>query len=331
VAQQLKSLLGEQSTGMIESMMTARKTGGSLMATIIGGAGLLLGASGVFGQLQDALNTIWEVKSKPGGGIWGFLRNRFLSFGMVLVIGFLLLLSMVLTTFVSAAAGQLSNVVEVPEWIMHGVNLLATFGVVTVLFAAIFKFLPDVKIGWSDVWVGAVVTALLYAVGKMGLGWYLGRESTASAYGAGGAFIVILLYIYYSTIILFFGAEFTQVYARVRGSRIVPSKHAIPVTDDERAQQGMPSEGRREGAPRPRPVHSGVAHRPAPALARFMRPANKQMTHGMSNLPPLEQLRTRPYSFIGLALATGMAAGLLWKFKTLRTGLKWYLAARRLL
>jgi len=355
VSEQLQSLLGGQSAGMLDSMMTARRTGGSTLATVIGIVGLLLGASGVFGQLQDSLNTIWEVKPKPGGGIWGFLRNRFLSMGMVLGIGFLLLISMVLTTVVNAASGQISNLIGMSEAVAQGLNMVAAFAVITVLFAAIFKFLPDVKIKWSDVWVGAVGTALLFTAGKFVLGWYLGRESTTSGYGAAGAFIVILLYIYYSSVILFFGAEFTQVYARYRGSRIVPSEHAEPVTEEARAQQGMPGRGgsgRRQAGGRRAPapayahahamgysgehaisgVHSGGGSSQAThKKSKFMRSTMHSDSPHMYGTAPLEQVRARPYSFVGLAVAAAVAAGLLLKFRTLRKGVKWYLAGRHLL
>jgi membrane protein len=339
VSAQLKSLMGEQSTGMIESMMSARESGGSMLATIVGGIGLILGASGVFGQLQDALNTIWEVKAKPSSGIWYFLRSRFLSMGMVLGIGFLLLLSMALTTVVHAASGAISNWIEMPEWVAQGLNMVAAFAVITLLFAAIFKFLPDVKIRWSDVWIGALGTALLYTLGKFILGWYLGRESTASAYGAGGAFIIILLYIYYSSVILFFGAEFTQVYARCHGSRIEPSEHAVRVTKDERAQQGMPD--REETSEKPAgtkkrsarteahaaPAYAAATHKTPGFMKRKLEPTAVRVHHGPA---PLEQVRARPLSFVGLALTAGVAAGLLLKVRTLRKALKWYLVARRL-
>lgn len=344
IENQLKSLMGGQATGILDSMMQARKSGGSLLATIVGGIGLVLGASGVFGQLQDSLNTIWEVKPKPGGGVWAFLRNRFLSLGMVLGIGFLLLISMALTTFVHAASGLISAWINMPDAVAQALNIIAAFAVITVLFAAIFKFLPDVEIRWTDVWVGAIGTSILYTVGKFVLGWYLGRETTTSGYGAAGAFVVILLYIYYSSVILFFGAEFTQVHARYKGSRIVPSEHAVRVTEEERAQQGMPAPGRVKGghpAIAPSKPGPGTPHH-APAFAqggshmhstKITSPSKtgSAATRLRPGAAPLEQIRANPYSFLGLALGAGVLAGLVIKVRMLRRGLKWYLVARRFL
>ena len=240
VQQQLQSLLGENATKTVESMMTAHTQGKSLMATIVGVIVLLFGASGVFGQLQDALNTIWEVKARPGQGIWGFLRNRFLSFTMVLGVGFLLLVSLVLSTILSGLTSYIGNAVAIPDLVGRLLDVCMSFIVIALLFAMIFKILPDVEMEWGNVWVGAVGTALLFTAGKSLLGFYLARESTASAYGAAGSVIVILLWVYYSSLILLTGAEFTQVYASRVGSGIRPSKHALSVTEDERREQGMP-------------------------------------------------------------------------------------------
>jgi membrane protein len=242
VSEQLSGLLGAGAAQTLESMMAARDKDSSLVATIVGMGILIFGASGVFGQLQDALNTIWEVKPKSRGGIWGFIRTRFLSMAMVLGTGFLLLVSLILTTVVSAAAGYMERITSVPESVLHVVNLILAFGVVTLLFAMIFKFLPDVNVKWRDVVIGAIGTALLFTGGKYLLGLYLGRETVASAYGAAGSFVVLLLWVYYSSLILLFGAEFTQVYAKQTGSWIAPSANARPVTDEERAQEGVPHE-----------------------------------------------------------------------------------------
>jgi membrane protein len=248
----LQGMLGEGSAKTIDSMMTARSHGTSLVTTIVGIVALLFGAAGVFGQLQDSLNTIWEVKSKPGAGIWTLLRKRFLSFSMVLGVGFLLLVSLALSTALAAFTNSLNNMIPMGETVGHIVDFVVSFGVVTVLFAMIFKFLPDVKIPWSKVWVGAIGTALLFTLGKFLLGLYLGKQSTSSAYGAAGSVIVILMWVYYASVILFFGAEFTQVYARRTGAKIVPKKFAVPVSAEERAQEGIPKD--KAGAKRPQPV-----------------------------------------------------------------------------
>ena len=187
---------------------------------------LFIGASGVFAQLQSALNTVWNVRVKPGAGIWEFVRKRLLSFGMVLSIGFLLLVSLIISTVVSAISKLdvqfISNFT--PAWQI--INLLVSFSLITLLFAFIYKYLPDVKIGWKDVWVGAIITALLFILGKYLIGLYLGRSSLGSAYGAAGSLIVFLAWVFYSAQILLFGAELTQVYTRRYGSKIRPVRHA---------------------------------------------------------------------------------------------------------
>jgi membrane protein len=238
----LKGMLGENSAQTIDSMIAARSRGTSVITTIIGIIALLFGAAGVFGQLQDSLNTIWEVKSKPGAGIWDMLRKRFLSFSMVLGVGFLLLISLALSAALAALSHSLNNMIPMGDVVGHVIDFVVSFGVITLLFAMMFKYLPDVKIPWSKVWMGAIVTALLFTLGKFLLGLYLGRQSTSSAYGAAGSVIVILMWVYYASVILLYGAEFTQVYARQTGAKIVPSKYAVPVSEKERAEEGIPKD-----------------------------------------------------------------------------------------
>ena len=239
--QQLSGYIGGQAAQAVESMVqSASKPSHGWMATILGFVTLLLGASGVFGQLKDALNTIWEVQAKSGGGIKAFVRERLLSFGMVLVIGFLLLTSLLLSTFIAGMSSWLESVLPMPAFVWQVATFLVSFGLVTTLFAFIFKVLPDVKLFWRDVWIGAAVTALLFEVGKLGLGYYLGKQGSESAYGAATAVVLLLLWVYYTSCILFFGAEFTQVYARERGVNIEPKEGAELLTPEARAQQGLP-------------------------------------------------------------------------------------------
>ena len=286
VTQELQNMVGGKSAHLVETMMSAQKHGDSLIATIVGGVGLLLGAAGVFGQLQDALNTIWEVKAKPGTGIWGFIRQRFLSMGMVLGLGFLLLVSMALSAFVNAFAGYISAMISMPKWVVPTFNFIFMFGIITVLFAAIFKVLPDVKVRWRHVWIGAVVTSLLFVLGKFALGLYLGREGATSVYGAGAAFVLILLYIYYSSVILFFGAEFTQVYARAH-EPVQPTKYAVPVKEEERAQEGMEAGSRRKQSGQSRDGGKQTRAQPAhgaPAYATKSNPTPVWPRPQMQNL-----------------------------------------------
>jgi membrane protein len=239
---QVSSVVGQQAGDAIKTMVENRGQSNSsnILATIVGLVTLLVAATGLFGELQDSLNTIWEVQPKPNQGLLATLKNRFFSFTMVLGVGFLLLVSLVISTILSALGSMLGGPAESQAIVWKVVNLVISFGVTTLLFALIYKVIPDVKIAWSDVWIGAVVTAVLFTIGKFLIGHYLATESTASAYGAAGALVLVLIWVYYSAQILFFGAEFTQVYAKAYGSKIEPAENAVSITEEARAQQGIP-------------------------------------------------------------------------------------------
>lgn len=238
---QLRSLVGEVGGNAIEDMIASdNRTTEGAGATILSVVTLLFGASGVFGQLQSALNTIWEVRPKPDRGIWGVVRERFLSFTMVMGMAFLLLVSLVITALIASLGSFLESLPDSLKWIAQAVNLLVSFGVITLLFAMTFKLLPDVKMAWRDVWLGAILTAALFMTGKFAIGLYLGRSSMASSYGVAGSFVVLLVWVYYSAQILFFGAELTQVYANRYGSRIVADESAEPLNEADRAAQRRP-------------------------------------------------------------------------------------------
>ena len=225
---QVSGLIGVEGGRAVQAMLeSARQPGPGIMAGGIGLILLIIASTGVFVQLQDSLNTIWRVVAKPGRGIWGILRDRFLSFLMVLVAGFLLLVSLVLSAALAALGKFFSYLLPVPETVLQGVNFLLSFAVITLLFAMIYKILPDAKISWSDVWIGAAVTSLLFSLGKFMIGLYLGKSSVGSAYGAAGSLVIILVWVYYSAQILLYGAEFTSVYAIKYGSRIVPTENAV--------------------------------------------------------------------------------------------------------
>ena len=216
---QMNELVGPEGAEAIASMIeSSRKPATGIVATVLALATLLFGASGVFGQLQDAMNTIWEVPPQPKASWWALIRNRFLSFAMVLGTGFLLLVSLLLSTAVAGLGQQIGHRWPAFEPLSHIANAAATFLVVTVLFALIFKLLPDAKVAWRDVWVGALLTAILFTLGKMLIGLYLGKSAVGSSYGAAGSLVVLLVWIYYSAQILFFGAELTQAYAKHVGS-----------------------------------------------------------------------------------------------------------------
>ena len=230
----------------------------------VGLVALIFGASGVFLQLEESLNTIWEVAPKPNRGLRGILKDRFLSFGMVLGVGFLLLVSLLLSTLLTAFSNWTNGLLPGAEVLMQVVNFLVSFGVITVLFALIFKYVPDAHIRWRDVWLGAAVTALLFVIGKIAIGLYLGNGSTAEQFGAAGSLVVILLWVYYSAQIIFFGAEFTQVYANKYGKRIVPSANAVPLTEQERLQQGLSRrDTSRQEAPAAEATHAMSTQRQA--------------------------------------------------------------------
>jgi membrane protein len=245
---QIQGLVGAQGADAIQTMVAnAGRHGGGVWATVIAVATILFGATGVFTQLQTSLNHIWGVKPKPGQGIKGMLRARAAAFGLLLGIGFLLLVSLVVSAALTAAGNYLLGFFPGAELILQALNFVISLAVITVLFAMIFRFLPDVKITWRDVWFGAAVTALLFTIGKTLIGLYLGNSSVASVYGAAGSLVIVLLWAYYSSQILFFGAELTEVWARHRGSHIVPDEHAVPVDrKGELPQQTAKKEPARE-------------------------------------------------------------------------------------
>ncbi|MBK8020766.1 MAG: YihY/virulence factor BrkB family protein [Chloroflexi bacterium] len=208
-----------------ELMSSLRQPNASFISTALGIVALLLGALGAFEQLKNALNTVWGVPpEKQKLGIKGFFLNKLLSFGMVLIIGFLLLVSLILSTAMSAFEAFTLTLGPGAEFGLRVLNLVLSNGIVILLFAMMFRFLPDIRLTWNDVAVGAALTAVLFAIGKFALGLYLGSSGMTSAYGAAGSFVLILLWIYYSAQIVLFGAEFTHVYARRFGSLRETSK-----------------------------------------------------------------------------------------------------------
>jgi membrane protein len=206
-----------------------------IVATVTATATLLLGASGVFGQLQDSLNSIWGVQPKEGRGFWGMIKDRFISMTALLGTAFLLLISLVISAGLAALGEWFGGWLPVPEALLHVLEFLLSYALITGLFAMMFKLLPDARVAWSDVWVGAGITALLFTVGKFALGLYLGKSDIGSAYGAAGSLVILLVWVYYSAQIFLFGAEFTQVYAKAEGRQIAPAEDAT-VADPNKAQ-----------------------------------------------------------------------------------------------
>jgi membrane protein len=244
VSQEIGRLVGPQAGAAIEAMVNnAKQPGQGVLGSLVGLAVLLFGASGVFGELQTSLNQIWEVKPRPGRGIMGFIKDRFFSFTMVMGVAFLLLVSLVVSAVLATVTEHFRDLIPyAPLWWV--VNIAIGVGITTVLFALIFKVIPDARIGWHDVWVGAFATAVLFSVGRIALSWYVGRSATVSPFGAAGSLVALIVWVYYSAQILFFGAEFTQVFATRYGSRILPSNHAMRL--DEAPPPRKAREGRRE-------------------------------------------------------------------------------------
>jgi len=241
---QVGSVVGDDGAEAIGTMLSNagwdRDAG--VVAVVVGIVTVIVAATGAFTQLQEALNTVWEVAPAPGAGILQTLQKRFLSFSLILGIAFLLLVSLVVSTALAGLGNFLEDMFPGAAWLIQILNVVISFAVITLLFALMYKYLPDAEIALKDVFIGAALTTLLFTVGKFALGFYLGRSSATSAYGAAGSLVLILLWIYYSAQIFLFGAEFTQVYARKHGSRVVPDEDAVRVTEAQRIQEGRPSE-----------------------------------------------------------------------------------------
>jgi len=244
IVEQFQALVGKEGAAAVKAVLDTRPDyPPTRVTTYVGLAVLVFGATGVFAQLQDALNTVWGVVPAPGFGkhaIFSFLRQRFVSFAMVLGLSFLLMVSLIF----SAGLAVLRNIVDERYQTMAITWTIAHnaifFVLITFLFAMMFKILPDAKVPWRDVWVGSVLTAILFTVGKTLIGIYLGNASIGRAYGGAGSIVVLLVWVYYSAQLVFLGAEFTYAYHKIRGDRVVPEDHAVAVTAEARAQQGIP-------------------------------------------------------------------------------------------
>jgi membrane protein len=220
IVYQIRDLVGQTGAEAIENMLrNASRPEKGVFAAVVGFVVLLIGATGVFVELKDSLNQVWDVPPpSKSGGIFLFIKKRFLSFAMILGIGFLLLVSLILSAVLSAMTAYIGDVFPGLDFLWSLAHFVISLGVITVLFAMMFKFLPDVEMEWHDVSIGAVITAVLFTIGKSVIGLYLGRGTVGSVFGAAGSLAVVLFWVYYSAQIFFFGAEFTQVYARRRGS-----------------------------------------------------------------------------------------------------------------
>jgi membrane protein len=209
---QVDGMIGHQGSEAVKGMIEqAQQPASGTLASIIGIITLLLGASGVFGELRSALNRMWDVKLDSDGGVWATIKQRFFSFGMVLAVGFLLLVSLVISAALAGLGKFFGEFPAMPEFLLSAINMVVSLAGTAVLFALIFRYVPDIKIAWKDVWIGATVTALLFTIGKFLIGLYFGKAAVGSAYGAAGSLVVVIVWVYYSAMIFLFGAEFTHV------------------------------------------------------------------------------------------------------------------------
>lgn len=229
IYEQIKGFVGSNAAAQIQEIIkNASLSGKNTLTAIVGFVTLLVGATTVFAEIQDSINTIWNLKTKPDRGWLKMIVNRLLSFSIVVSLAFLLLVSLIINGLMEALGHRLENMFpQIAVVVIYVFNLLLTFCVITLLFAIIFKVLPDAKIKWKDIMTGAIVTALLFMIGKFGITFYIKSTNVGSTYGTAGSLVILLLWIYYSAIILYFGAEFTKAYAATYGNRIYPSEYAV--------------------------------------------------------------------------------------------------------
>ena len=241
----IQDLVGFESARAIQAIIESagRRPDSGFLATATGMVLLLLGAAGVVGQLQDSLNAIWRVASKTGRGLKGFVQDRLISYTMVLGVGFLLVVSLVVSALLTAVSGIVGGYLTIDAATAQSLDLIVSFALITMLFAVIYKYVPDVRMAWSDVWLGAATTSLLFAAGKFLIGFYLGHSTITSIYGAAGSLVTLLLWVYYSSLMFFFGAELTQVYATRYGSKVTYAGEAQRTEPASEAQK-RPSLGR---------------------------------------------------------------------------------------
>ncbi|MDF9798425.1 membrane protein [Catalinimonas alkaloidigena] len=238
LSNQLGSMLGQDAAQQLQTMLSnSKEQGNSVLSIIIGVATLIFGATGVFYQLQKSLNDVWEVEQDPDAGIKQLAISRVTALGLVIAIGFLLIVSLVVSTAISSMSGWIQQQLpNFPVFLFQVIQILLSVGILTLLFAIMFKALPDAKVEWRSVWRGALLTAVLFTIGKFLIGLYISHTDPGSTFGAAGSIIIIMLWVYYSGLILIFGAEFTQVYARRKGHRLQPSSHARRTAEYRLAQ-----------------------------------------------------------------------------------------------
>ncbi len=246
IAQRTEEFLGAEVASVVQTIIQqADRPGVGSISAIIGIVGLLLAATGFFVQFQAALNRIWNVQPDPAQGWWNMVRVRLMSFLMLLVIAGVLLASMVISAVLTGMANVIEDVLPVGlPWLPHVIDIVVSLIVVTLLFAVVYRYLPDAEIAWRDTWIGAFITAALFVIGKWGISLYLGYASVGSAYGAAGSLAILLVWLYYTFLIVLLGAELTKVYAREKGAHIRPAPYARPIhPESEPPPHGRPVTG----------------------------------------------------------------------------------------
>lgn len=235
IVNKLSAAIGEKAGALIDDMLrNAAEPRSGIIGMVVGFVILFIGATGLFAQLKGALNQVWNVRPRPGGAVGRLLRTRLVGFGLVLFMGLMMIVLLGASAFVAGAAERIQAAIAIPPVVIHALDILVSMGIIAALLAVVYRFLPDARIAWKDAWVGAGLTALLLALGKVGLGIYLGRSGTANVYGAAGSLAVALIWIYYTSAILLLGAEMTQCYAEMYGRRIVPAPWAQRTDEAER-------------------------------------------------------------------------------------------------
>ena len=252
IVQTLSGFIGKDAGVVIQTTIEnagKQQTYDSIIAVVVGVALLLFGAGGVIGQLQSSLNMLWGVEPKPGRGAFDFVKERFISYAMVLGVGFLLLVSLVVSAALSAVDRFLEAAMPGTGVLLQIIHFVVSLGLIAFMFSAIYRFMPDARIAWKDVAIGGFLTALLFNIGKYFIGLYIGQSSVASVYGAAGSIVTLLLWIYYSSLIFFFGAELTQVYATHYGAGVTPARNAQPAAPEVERGKRVSRNNRRDARP----------------------------------------------------------------------------------
>ena len=289
VVNQLQGFVGNDAAAQIQEIIkNASVSGNGPVALTIGIATLLIGATSVFAEIQDSINSIWDLKAKPKAGLWHLIQARLLSFGVIGSLGFLLLVSLAVTAVVEGLNERLQSIFpDVAVAIFYVLNLLITLAVVTVLFAVIFKVLPDAKLRWKQVWGGALATALLFMIGKFLIGLYVSKSDIGSTYGTAGSLVVLLVWIYYSSMILYFGAEFTKAWVLQRDGTIEPNEYAVLVKK-ETVEEGPAADKQPPAKPFPQqhlqPAYARAGNRREPHQKESLQYDSNSKPLGMVDL-----------------------------------------------